>query len=332
MDTPGPHISRRDALLVGAGLVGSLAALADPAGLAVAAGSSDAPDTQDDADDGRGRRDTSQWPAVAAVFGQQPNVQPGNVLMVDLARSDFQTTLFGVPVQPDFATDSMITFQRVDEASIVKWEFVLLDREVTPVLDALFRQDLRPAVTTLNALHNHWLEVTPEVKYLHGTAIGDALAIARALRDALSRSATPFGPSEPPGQTGLPNDQIARIIGGSSMISGSVLTVDVDRREAIRELGVRLEPAMEVDSEAVFQSIGGGQAAVQAEIVVLPEEADAVARELRARGLYVTALHNHELFIEPRLYYVHSFGTGAPLDLASSVRAALNQTRSRFES
>jgi Domain of Unknown Function (DUF1259) len=327
-------LSRRQALVASVGAIGTLAALASPP-LSVLADQTSAPESNtQDHPGGSDRHDSkrSDWEKVAAVFNQEPNVQPGDVLLVDLPRSDFQTTLFGVPVLPDFATDTMITFQHTDDAAIVKWEFVLLDSEVDPVMDALFGEGLRPATTTLNALHNHWLKVTPEIKYLHGTARGDALTMARALRDALSHSGTPFNPSEPPGSTGLPNDQIAQIVGGTGMVSDNVLVVDVDRRETIVELGVRLEPAMEVDSEAVFQAIGGGQAAVQTEIVVLAEEADAVARQLRAGGLFVTALHNHELVIEPRLYYVHAFGTGEPLTLAHAVRAALNHTNSKFES
>jgi hypothetical protein len=333
MRTFAPHLSRREALLASIGAVSALAALASQAPSASAeAAPASASNRQDDPDRRRHDRDHPDWRPVAAVFNQEPNVQPGDVLLVDLPRSDFQTTLFGVPVLPDLATDSMITFQRTDDGAIVKWEFALLDSEVEPVLDALLREGLRPATTTLNALHNHWIKVTPEVKFLHGTARGDALTIARALREALSHSATPFNPTEPPGQTGLPNDQIAQTVGGTGMVEDHVLVVDVERRETIRELGVRLEPAMEVESEVVFQSIGGGQAAVAAEIVVLAEEADTVARTLRAGGLFVTALHNHELVIEPRLYYLHAFGIGAPLDLARSVRAALNHTKSRFES
>jgi hypothetical protein len=136
----------------------------------------------------------------------------------------------------------------------------LLDAEVTPVLSVLLREGLSPSITTFNALHNHWLQITPEIKFLHGTALGNAVAIARALRTALQQSATPIGPSEPPGDTGLPNDQIAHIVGGTGMVSDSVLV------------------------------------------------------------------------IEPRLYYLHGFGTGAPLDLARAVRAALNHTNSKFES
>lgn len=268
--------------------------------------------------------------AIEDVFGVEGTVEPGGVLLIDLARSDLHPTLFGVSIHPDAGFDTEITFQAISSSqAIVKWEFCLLDKEVNPVLDAVFAQDLQPQKTNLNALHNHFLEVQPEVKFIHGTAIGGPVEIAKALRHALEHSHQPFK-SSGPGHTGLPNEEITEIVGGTSMISDSVLTVSVDRKDRFRELGVSLEPDMQVDSTINFQSIGNGKAATVIEIPVLSQEADAVARVLRQRDIFVTALHNHELFIEPDLYYIHAFGTGSPLELARDVHAALKQTNSQF--
>jgi hypothetical protein len=80
-----------------------------------------------------------------------------------------------------------------------------------------------------------------------------------------------------------------------------------------------------------FQSIGGGRVAMAGEFIVLPQEADVVARSLRSSGLFVTALHNHELFIEPNFYYLHTFATGDPIARARAIREALNHTHSKFK-
>jgi hypothetical protein len=269
--------------------------------------------------------------AIEDVFGVEGTVEPSGVLLIDLPREDLHPTLFGVPMKPDAGFDTEITFQAISSGAIVKWEFCLLDKEVNPVLKALFAQDLQPQKTNVNAIHNHFLEVKPEVKFVHGTAIGDSVHIAKALRNALEHSHQPFV-SSPPGNTHLPNEEITQIVGGTSMISDSVLTVSVDRKDRFHELGILLKPDMQVDSMIEFQSIGNGLAAAVAEIPVLPEEADAVARTFRQHDFYVTALHNHELFIQPDLYYLHAFGTGGPLELARAVRAALNHTNSQFKS
>jgi hypothetical protein len=54
-------------------------------------------------------------------------------------------------------------------------------KEVNPVLSSLFNQNLQPRTTNLNAIHNHFLEEEPDVKFIHGTAIGDPVHTARAL-------------------------------------------------------------------------------------------------------------------------------------------------------
>ena len=79
-----------------------------------------------------------------------------------------------------------------------------------------------------------------------------------------------------------------------------------------------------------FQSIGNGKVATIDEFVLLKDEVDPVTRALRRRGFLVTALHNHELDIQPNLYYVHSWATVAPIDLASSIHAVLELTNSKF--
>jgi len=324
MDDQEKLITRREILVAGSGigLAGALPILT--AGTMPSNKMADSSQAMDDIDE--------EWKKVAAIFETQGTIEPGDVLLIELPRSDIQATIFGVPIKPDLAIDTEITFQHIDKKAIVKYEFVLRDEEVNPVLDALFAQDLQPATSTLNALHNHFLEMTPHIKYLHGTSIGDPVDIAKALRKALSHTGTPFGNSSSKSEhLGFNPKQIEEIIGGVGMISDDVLSVSVERVEKIRELGVTLQPAMQVESMANFQSIGNGRVAVAGEIIVLPQEADAVARSLRCSGLFVTALHNHELFIEPNFYYLHTFATGEPVELAEAIRKALNHTHSKFQ-
>jgi hypothetical protein len=252
------------------------------------------------------------------------------VLTFDLDRSDLKPiSILGVELEPDMGFDTEISFQAIQGGAIVKYEMCLLDKEVTPVLDALFAASLEPKKATLTALHNHFLMPKPEVKFLHGAAIGDPVSIAGALYQALKKSAQPFDPPQPPGQTGLPNQQIANILHGTPRVSGKVLSVDVERTDQISDLGVTLKSAMQVENVFLFQSIGQGKAAADAEFIMIPSEVDAVARTLRANSFTVMAEHNHELFENPKVYYLHAFKTGDPLDLARGLRKALDQTNSQ---
>ena len=54
-----------------------------------------------------------------------------------------------------------------------------------------------------------------------------------------------------------------------------------------------------------FQPTGGGKAAITGDFVLLAGEVDPLLRALRASGIEVTALHNHMLSDEPRLFFMH---------------------------
>jgi Domain of Unknown Function (DUF1259) len=312
--------TRREALFAGAG-VGGLRVVA-PAllgGLAPAVARSSP-------------NDTTPLPLdlMNAVFGVEGMVEPGGVVLYDLPRTDLHPIIMGIPVDPDWGFDTEITFQPLGSRAVVKWEMCLLDREVDPVLQALFREHLDPQQTTLNALHNHFIQLRPKIKFLHGMATGDPVGLAQALRKALQDSHHPFV-SSPPGDTDLPNDEIANIIGGDSRISGKVLTVTVPRKDTIHEFGIHLAPTMQFESLFNFQKIGRYESIVNAELVLTPHEFDAVARFLRERAFIIMAAHNHELFVEPRFYYIHTGNVCSPISQAKIIREALEKTNSKLK-
>ena len=83
--------------------------------------------------------------------------------------------------------------------------------------------------------------------------------------------------------------------------------------------------------DAAWQAEGAQGVATIDEFVLRKDEVDPVARELRKREFLVTALHSHELDIDPQVYYLHSWNTGDPIKLANDIRAALELTKSAFK-
>ena len=63
------------------------------------------------------------------------------------------------------------------------------------------------------------------------------------------------------------------------------------------------------------------------EIVLLQEEVNDFITVLRRNNIIVTALHNHWLFEEPRLMYLHFESVDQPLDFARGVAEALRTLR-----
>jgi hypothetical protein len=269
---------------------------------------------------------------IEAVFGAKGQLEEGGVLHFDFDRGDLApVSLLGIDLDPGIGFDTEINFQPVGNRALVKWEFCLLEREVNPVIDGLFQAALSPGRSSVNALHNHFLEAKPAVKFMHGTAFGDPVQIAQELYQVLKANTGQSFQTMPPGKTNLPNQQITRVIGGTSSVSGMILNVEVARRDRTAELGVALAPTEQIQSLFSFQSIGNGQAAVDSEFSLRADEVDVVCRTIRENQFEVMAIHNHELFEEPDLYYLHAFTTGDPLALASGIRAALNNTDSDFK-
>ena len=79
-------------------------------------------------------------------------------------------------------------------------------------------------------------------------------------------------------------------------------------------------------AEAInFQPTGGGKAAITGDFVLTAKEVNPVLRALRENGIEVTALHNHMLDDEPRLFFMHFWANDDAAKLAMGLRKALDQ-------
>jgi hypothetical protein len=268
------------------------------------------------------------WKAVEQALGKTGQMQPGDVFRIGMPRTDLNVTVKGVPVKAGFALGSYAAFKQVGDHAMVMGDLVLLDQEVPAVMSGLFAGGLE-----VTAVHNHLNEMSPHVMYMHYSGHGEALQIARALRQALSASGTPLGPAPAaapaPGPT-LDTKAIEQALGRSGRDMGAgVFQVTVPRVEAISEMGQALLPAMGVVTVLNFQPTTEGKAAITGDFVLIDKEVNAVAKTLRQHGVDVTAIHNHALMDTPRLFYMHFWANDDPMKLARALKAALDQTNSR---
>jgi Domain of Unknown Function (DUF1259) len=268
------------------------------------------------------------WKAVEQALGKSGQLLPGDVFRIGIPRTDLSVTVKGVPVKAGFALGSYAAFKQVGDRVMVMGDLVLLDQEVPAVMSGLFAGGL--AVT---AVHNHLNEMSPHVMYMHYQGLGDAVQLARALRQALSASGTPLGGgAAPTAATGpaLDTKQIEQALGRPGRdIGGGVFQVAVPRSEAITEMGHPLLPAMGVTTVMNFQATADGKVAITGDFVLIDKEVNAVAWALRHSDIDVTALHNHGLMDTPRLFYMHFWATDDAVKLARGLKDALDQTNSQ---
>ena len=277
----------------------------------------------------RARGADPDWKAVEHALGKAGQLQPGDVFRVGMPRTDLAVTVKGVPVKAGFALGSYAAFKQVGDRAMVMGDLVLLDLEVPAVMSGLFSGGLE-----VTAVHNHLNEMSPHVMYMHYEGHGDAVQLAKALRQALSASGTPLGASGAvaavAGGPVLDAKLIDQALGRQGRdIGGGVYQVTVPRAEAITGMGQPLLPAMGVVTVMNFQPTADGKAAITGDFVLIDKEVNAVAKTLRQHGIDVTALHNHGLMDTPRLFYMHFWGNDDPVKLAQALKAALDQTNSR---
>ena len=267
------------------------------------------------------------WKLVEQALGKPGQLQAGDVFRVGMPRTDLAVTVKGVPVKAGFALGSYAAFKQIGDQAMVMGDLVLLDQEVPAVMSGLFAGGLE-----VTAVHNHLNEMAPHVMYMHYAGRGDAVQLAAALRQALSASATPFGPARAPVTAGpaLDGKLIEQALGRTGReVGGGVFQVTVPRAETITEMGQPLLPAMGVTTVLNFQPTADGKAAITGDFVLLDKEVNAVARTLRQHGIDVTAIHNHGLTDTPRLFYMHFWATDDAVKLARGLKAALDQTNSQ---
>ena len=274
------------------------------------------------------------WQPIAQAIGKAGTVQPDGVYKMGLPRSDLQVKVGDGEIKPTLALGSWLAFRKMAAETMVMGDLVLLEDEVGPVMAKL--QDGKIEIT---ALHNHLLNESPRVMYMHIDGHGDALKLAQAIHDALALSKTPLTAppapttSAPADQIDLDTKQIDQIMGRAGKINGGVYQFSAARAEKIAEgeLARGAEPiptSMGLATAINFQPTGAGHAAITGDFVLVSDEVNPVIATLRANGIAVTAVHSHMLQESPRLFFMHFWANDDALKLARGLRAALDKTNS----
>jgi len=273
----------------------------------------------------------ADWQAkVAEALGKTGTEMPGGIYRIGLPRTDIKATLDGVELKPGFALGGWLAFEKSGQQAMMMGDLVLTSEEVGPVMQKLVEGGV--AVT---ALHNHLLRNQPFTMYMHVLGMGDPVKLATVAHNALTASKTPLGPppsgsSQPqaapatPPQIDIDVAAIDQTLGAKGNNNGGILQYGIPRAEPVKEAGMEVPPAMGSGQAINFQPTGGGKAAITGDFVLTAKEVAPVMQALKANGIEVTALHNHMLNDEPRLFFMHFWANDDAKKLAQGLKAALS--------
>jgi hypothetical protein len=182
------------------------------------------------------------------------------------------------------------------------------------------------------ALHNHLLNESPRVMYMHVAAQGDPARLAAALKDALALTKTPAAAPAPATQQqnlGLDTSQIDTTLGYQGKNNNGIYQFSVPRAETIHDMDTEIPPSMGTATSINFQPTGNGRAAITGDFVLLGSEVNPVIKALRDHGIQVTAVHTHMLTEDPRLFFMHFWANDDAVKLAKGLRAAIDKTNAK---
>jgi len=252
----------------------------------------------------------------------RPGQKTGDVYKVGFPRTDLRVMVHGLAIKPGLALGSWAAFLGTDDHAVVMGDLVLLEDEVNPVIDKL-----RGSGFEITAIHNHLIDETPHVLYMHYMGHGAAGQLAASLKEALRVSKTPLGKPAPSAEEPAPPAWVNALedsVGRKGNFKGGVLSYAVARSDQISTDGMTVAPAAGVAEAINFQAAEAGQVATTGDFVLTSSEVNPVLSELRARGIGVTALHSHMLTEQPRLFFMHFWAVGDPQSVGAGIKAALS--------
>lgn len=127
----------------------------------------------------------------------------------------------------------------------------------------------------------------------------------------------------------LPVKAIERIVQAEGSVSGGVLNIGLDRDDVgdvQGPLGVTFTPSFEINGNLYFQPLAGGQALLNGDLALRPNELQPFIDGLLRNGLMFQAFHQHLPDMSPQMWFMHFRGVGHPLALARAVHAAIKTT------
>jgi uncharacterized protein DUF1259 len=246
----------------------------------------------------------------------------GDVYKVGFPRTDLHVSVGGLAIKPGLALGSWAAFTGTDDNAMVMGDLVLLEGELNPVMEKL-----HSAGFEISAVHNHLIDETPHVVYMHYMGHGTASQLAASLRAGLAVSKTPLDKPAAAAEEATPPTWVKTVedsVGRKGTLKGGVLSYGVPRSDSTTLGGMTMAPAAGVAEAINFQAADSGNVATTGDFVLTADEVNPVISELEAHHILVTALHSHMLTEQPRLFFMHFWSVGSPESVGAGIKAALS--------
>jgi Domain of Unknown Function (DUF1259) len=141
-------------------------------------------------------------------------------------------------------------------------------------------------------------------------------------------SKTPFGQTSAPAAPETVNLETAALdkqLGYTGKASGGVYQFAVPRAETLTDGAIAIPVPKGTGIAINVPPTGDGKAAITGDFVLIGSVVNPVLRTVRENGIEVTAVHNHMLNDQPRLFFMHFWANDNAVKLARGLKAALDK-------
>lgn len=262
---------------------------------------------------------------IEQVTGMTGSESEGEYKLV-VPQNDLGVTVDGFTIIPPMGMGSWAAFTHTEDGGILMGDVVVREDEIAAVQQMLIDHGLK-----VSALHNHFVREQPSVMYMHIGGQGTETELAEGVKAVFDkivelRGANPADAEAGEVENTLNTDQISEILGYEGSMNRGVYKVTVGRPDVdLKAHGTSVSTFMGFNTWASWQGTPEN-AAVAGDFVMLADEVEPVIEALVSKGIEVVALHNHMIHEEPRVFFLHYWGTGPAEELAKGLREALDQT------
>ncbi len=268
--------------------------------------------------------DTSAIERIVGIKGKANNGE----YKITVPQNDLSIVVDGFKIIPAMGLGTWIAFTPAGNGAMIMGDIVITETDLKPVQQEVIKQGL-----TITAIHNHFVRNHPNVMYMHIDGSGNTEAMAQKAKAVLEKVKELRGVDPSKGNASsesvantLDTKRLDEILGYKAEMSKGVYKYTIGRPDvSLKEHGIPVSSFLGFNTWAAFQGTPD-KAAVCGDFTMLENEVAPVIKALVENGIEVVAVHNHMVQEDPRIFFLHYWGTGTAENLAKGLKAALDQT------
>ncbi len=268
--------------------------------------------------------DTTAIERIIGIKGQSNNGE----YKVTVPQNDLSVEVDGFKIVPAMGLGTWIAFTPMNDGVMIMGDIVLTETDLKAVQQEVIKQGL-----TISAIHNHFVRNHPNILYMHIGGSGSTDQVAQKAKAVLDKISSLRGGDPSKGTASnqaVPNSldtkKLDDIIGAKATMGKGVYKYTIGRPDVkLTEHGMSVSTFMGFNTWAAFQGTPD-HAAVAGDFTMTENEVAPVIKALIEHGIEVVAVHNHMVYEQPRIFFLHYWGVGNAEELAKGLRAALDQT------